>query len=64
MKLSISILSILLTSTLAVSLKRQNDIPSCIEGDAGDAGGPYQTSQSNSRPFFLSFFLYITTNML
>ncbi|KAK3201439.1 hypothetical protein GRF29_185g981583 [Pseudopithomyces chartarum] len=43
MKLSIGFISILLTSALALSVKRQNDIPGCEEGDASDVSGPFQT---------------------
>ena len=46
MKLSIAMISVLLTSALALSTKRQNDIPSCEDGDTSDTnGGPYQTGK-------------------
>lgn len=45
MKLSIGFISILLTSALALSVKRQNDIPGCEEGDASDVSGPFQTGK-------------------
>lgn len=34
MKLSITMISILFTSALGASIKRQNDIPDCINGDS------------------------------
>ena len=45
MKLSIGFISVLLTSALALSVKRQNDIPGCEEGDASDVSGPFQTGK-------------------
>ncbi|KAI4956186.1 hypothetical protein J4E91_000397 [Alternaria rosae] len=43
MKLSLALISTLLTSTLALSIKRQNDVPSCVNGDVADSnGGPYE----------------------
>lgn len=41
MKLSISLISILLTSALALSVKRQNDVPNCVDGDTSGKG-PYE----------------------
>ncbi|KAI4670234.1 uncharacterized protein J4E79_000515 [Alternaria viburni] len=43
MKLSLALISTLLTSSLALSVKRQNDVPSCVNGDVADSnGGPYE----------------------
>lgn len=43
MKLSIGLITIFLTSALALSVKRQNDIPGCEEGDPSDVSGPFQS---------------------
>ncbi|ORY16599.1 hypothetical protein BCR34DRAFT_611455 [Clohesyomyces aquaticus] len=43
MKLSVGVISILLTSVLALSVKRQNDVPGCVDGDVtDDKGSPYE----------------------
>ncbi|KAF2855803.1 hypothetical protein T440DRAFT_551140 [Plenodomus tracheiphilus IPT5] len=44
MKLSVGLISVLLTSTFALTVKRQNDTPLCEEGDPGNlAQGPYSS---------------------
>lgn len=40
MKLSITMISILLTSALGASIKRQNDIPDCVKGDTSTIDMP------------------------
>jgi hypothetical protein len=40
MKLSITMTSILFTSALGASIKRQNDIPDCINGDSSTIDMP------------------------
>jgi hypothetical protein len=47
MKLSLSIMSIMLTGALAVSIKRQNDVPMCEEGKFEEQRGPYSSSKQN-----------------
>ncbi|KAI4637665.1 hypothetical protein J4E83_000482 [Alternaria metachromatica] len=48
MKLSLALISTLLTSSLALSVKRQNDVPSCVNGDVADSnGGPYEGGIQN-----------------
>ncbi|KAI4607358.1 hypothetical protein J4E80_009753 [Alternaria sp. BMP 0032] len=50
MKLSLALISTLLTSSLALSVKRQNDVPSCVNGDVADSnGGPYEGGRGQSR---------------
>ncbi|CAE7195963.1 hypothetical protein PTNB73_08341 [Pyrenophora teres f. teres] len=44
MKLSVGLINVLLTSASALTVKRQNDTPYCVEGDPGNlAQGPYQS---------------------
>jgi hypothetical protein len=43
MKFSIGLVSILFTSALATSVKRQNDVPACVNGKG--VRGPYGTSE-------------------
>ncbi|KAI4929551.1 uncharacterized protein J4E92_005216 [Alternaria infectoria] len=53
MKLSLALISTLLTSSLALSVKRQNDVPSCVNGDVADSnGGPYEgaATDESTRP--------------
>jgi hypothetical protein len=45
MKFSLSIMSIMLTSALAASIKRQNDIPMCEKGKFEEQTGPYPSSE-------------------
>jgi hypothetical protein len=45
MKLSLSIMTIMLTSALAASIKRQNDVPMCEEGDFAEQSGPYSSGK-------------------
>lgn len=43
MKLSLSIVSVLFATSLAMSIKRQNNnTPACIDGDTSESSGPYQ----------------------
>ena len=50
MKLSLSIISIILTSALAASIKRQNDVPMCEKGDFAEQSGPY-SSRKQTDPY-------------
>lgn len=45
MKFSLSVMSIMLTSVLAASIKRQNDIPMCEEGKFSEQRGPYSSGK-------------------
>jgi hypothetical protein len=46
MKISVGLISVLLTTAVALSVKRQNDIPSCEDGDPGKLEkGPYGSSK-------------------
>lgn len=38
-------MSIMLTSALALSIKRQNDIPMCEKGDFAEQSGPYSSGK-------------------
>ncbi|KAF2999897.1 hypothetical protein E8E13_008476 [Curvularia kusanoi] len=57
MKLSITVISIVLTSALGASIKRQNDVPNCINGDistinmpgGGCSEGCFMTEQEGDR---------------
>ena len=40
MKLSITMISMLFTSALGASIKRQNDIPDCVNGDTSTINMP------------------------
>jgi hypothetical protein len=47
MKLSVGLISIFLSSALALSVKRQNDAPDCVDGDTGSVPeqGPYSSGE-------------------
>jgi hypothetical protein len=40
MKLSITMISILFTGALGASIKRQNDVPDCVNGDTSTINMP------------------------
>lgn len=45
MKFSLSLVSVMLTSALALSIKRQNDVPMCEKGKTSDQSGPYSSGE-------------------
>ena len=45
MKSALSLMSIMLASALALSIKRQNDVPMCEKGKFSDQSGPYSSGE-------------------
>lgn len=45
MKLSISLVGIFLTSAFALSVKRQNGVPDCIDGDRSGVDDSFGSSE-------------------